>query len=287
MRKLIINADDLGADEARNEGIFEAIEAGVVTSASLLANGPALRAGLRRIGSLSNPGASFGVHINLSEGKPLSRNLRILAGKDGSFLGKGPSQQLLTRSGDPELEAEIAREMAVQIESLLDSGVKIDHLDGHQHVHVFPAVFPASIRMLRKYRIPWMRVPEEPLSSSEEGAVPDRLVKEARFFSGIAERARAQFKTIDLCIPNHFRGLYLKGRVSTPVLVSLLRGLRDGLTELMVHPGRVSRTSLPGPFAAFSTPDREKELEALLGRDFREALGDSGITLTPFPGELS
>ena len=51
MRRLIINADDLGADEARNEGIFEAIEAGVVTSASLLPNGPALGHALERIRS--------------------------------------------------------------------------------------------------------------------------------------------------------------------------------------------------------------------------------------------
>lgn len=286
MRKLIINADDLGADGARNHGIFEAIEAGVVTSASLLVNGPALEAGLRQISGL-RPHASFGVHINLSEGKPLSPNLRNLVGGDGSFLGKARAHQLLMRPGDRNLEAEIAQEMAAQIESLLDSGVRIDHLDGHQHVHVFPAVFPAAIRMLRRYGIPWIRIPEEPHPSSEKGAVPDGLAREARFFSAIAERARTQFKTIDLQAPNHFRGLYLKGRVSTPILLNFLRGLHDGLTELMVHPGRVPEKSLPGPFSAFSTPDRERELEALLDTDFRKALRDLGIELAPFPVELS
>ena len=39
MKSLIINADDLGADEPRNRGIFEAIEAGRVTSVSILVNG--------------------------------------------------------------------------------------------------------------------------------------------------------------------------------------------------------------------------------------------------------
>ncbi len=287
MRKLIINADDLGADGARNDGIFEAIEAGVVTSASLLANGPALEAGLRGIGGLRRPRASFGVHVNLSEGKPLSPNLRVLVGRNGSFLGKARTHQLLMRSGDRELEGEIAREMTAQIESLLDSGVRIDHLDGHQHVHVFPAAFPAAVRMLRKYRIPWMRIPGEPRPSLEKGAVPERLMKEGRVFSGIAERARAQFKTIDLRAPDHFRGLYLKGRVSTPALLNLLQELQDGLTELMVHPGRVPEQNFPGPFSAFSTLDRERELEALLDMNFRKALKDSGIELTPFPVELS
>ncbi len=287
MKKLIINADDLGADGARNDGIFEAIEAGVVTSASLLPNGPALEAGLRRISDLRHPHVSLGAHINLSEGKPLSSSLRLLVGRDGSFLGKARTQQLLMRPGDRELEGEVAREMTAQIESLLDSGVRIDHLDGHQHVHVFPAVCPAAIAMLRRYGIPWMWIPEEPHPSSERSVVSDRLAKEARLFSGIAERARAQFKTIDLRTPNHFRGLYLKGRVSAPILLNLVRELREGLTELMVHPGRVPQKGFPGPFSAFSTPDREKELEALLDMNFRKALGDSGVELTPFPVELS
>ena len=52
MKRLIVNADDLGADEARNRGIFEAIDAGVVTSVSLLANGPSFEDAARRIRNL-------------------------------------------------------------------------------------------------------------------------------------------------------------------------------------------------------------------------------------------
>jgi len=87
MKQLIVNADDLGADEARNAGIFEAIEAGVVTSASILPNGPALEDALRRIRSSCRP-ISLGVHINLSEGRPLSGPLPLLTGGDEHFLGK-------------------------------------------------------------------------------------------------------------------------------------------------------------------------------------------------------
>jgi predicted glycoside hydrolase/deacetylase ChbG (UPF0249 family) len=285
MRKLIINADDLGADEARNAGIFEGIEAGVVTSASLLTNGPALDNALRRIRSLGHPGASFGIHVNLSEGKPLSPNLRILTGEDGCFLTKTHAHQLLMRVGDSELQKEIAQEMAAQIKSLLDTGIRIDHFDGHQHVHVFPAAFPAAVRMSSKYRIPWMRIPKEPSPLSEMDAVPDGLMKEAQFFCRIAEWARAQFKGSEIRTPNHFRGLYLKGRLSLPVLLNLLRELPPGLTELMVHPGRPS-DSAPGPFSAFSTIDREKELETLLDRRLRETLKNSEISLTPFPEKM-
>ena len=48
MKSLIINADDLGADEARNRGIFEAIEAGRVTSVSVLVNGDGFEDAMER-----------------------------------------------------------------------------------------------------------------------------------------------------------------------------------------------------------------------------------------------
>ena len=178
MRKLIVNADDLGADEARNAGIFEAIHAGTVTSASILPNGPALNDALRRIRFLSQRNVSFGIHLNLSEGKPLSSNLKWITGKDGCFLKKPHAHQLFMGLCDSDensdgysergskavsaLQGEIAQEVNAQIESLLKTGVRIDHLDGHQHIHLFPAVFPAVVDLVRRHGIPWMRIPEEP-----------------------------------------------------------------------------------------------------------------------------
>jgi len=282
-KMLIINADDLGADEARNAGIFEAIEAGIVTSVSLLPNGPALNDALRRIRGLDRCGVSFGVHLNLSEGKPLSPNLRILTGPDGFFLRKPRAHHLLMSSGDRDLEKEIAQEITAQIESLLDAGIRIDHLDGHQHVHVFPAAFPAAIKATDKYGMPWIRIPEEPYPLARMNSIPDGLVNEARLFVTTAGQARARFKGSGVQTPDHFRGLYLKGRLSPALLLDLLQGLQPGITELMVHPGRTSDPASPGPFSDFSTPDRERELEALLDRRVREALKDLEIDLIPFP----
>ncbi len=90
MRNLIINADDLGADEARNAGIFEAIQAGTVTSASILPNGPGLQDALNRIHFGSFRNVSWGVHLNLSEGKPVSTEISLLLGPNGAFWGKPP-----------------------------------------------------------------------------------------------------------------------------------------------------------------------------------------------------
>jgi chitin disaccharide deacetylase len=298
MRELIVNADDLGADEARNAGIFEAIHAGTVTSVSILPNGPALDDALRRIRSLSQRNVSFGIHLNLSEGKPLSSNLKWLTGKDGCFLKKPHAHQLLMGLCDSgentdgyserdsktvsALQREIAQEAKAQIESLLKTGIRIDHLDGHQHIHVFPAVFPAALDLVRRHGIPWMRIPEEPPPPSGKVGIPDRLREESRCFSAIAGKARGQLKGLNVRTPNHFRGLYLKGRVSSTILLDLLQDLGPGLTELMVHPGRVSDQRLSSPFSGFSTPDREKELNALLDQRFGQAVKNARIALTSF-----
>ena len=283
MKRLIVNADDLGADEARNAGIFEAIREGRVTSASILPNGPALEDALHRIHSLGRTSVSFGVHLNLSEGNPVSPNVPLLTGPDGSFLGKASTHRLLMRPEDQALLREIAREMSAQIKVLLDSGLQIHHLDGYQHIHVFPAAVGAAIRIAEEHKVPWMRISEEPPPQHSTDSLPVGLMEEARRFSEIARAARQHFKETGISTTDHFRGLYLKGRLSLPTLNNLFQTLPEGLTELMVHPGRVPVTPLSGPFSSFSTPEREQELETLLHRDFRLALSKAGVTLTPFP----
>lgn len=284
MKQVIINADDLGADEARNEGILEAILAGTVTSVSILANGHALEDALQRIRSLDPAKISFGIHFNISEGRPLSADLRVLAGPDGCFLKKAATHQLLMRDGSEALEHDIIRELDIQIETLKGTGLHVTHIDGHQHVHVFPAAIKAVCVAAKKHNIPWVRIPDEPEPLFREDTIADSLIEETRTFSRVARSARFHFKDTGLKSTDHFRGLYLKGRTSLPLMQRILEELPPGLTEIMVHPGRVSTDNLTaGPFSSFSTMDREKELHVLLSEEFRLTLSRIGVILIPFP----
>ena len=283
MKRLIFNADDLGADEARNAGIFEAIRRGSVTSASILANGPALEVALQEMRSLPRERVSWGIHLNLSEGTPLSAGLRLLTGKDGCFLGKARAHGMLMRQGDAELEEEVQREVEAQIQALREAGIRISHLDGHQHVHVFPAVVRGAVRAAREHRIPWLRIPEEAHPGPGVEPVPDSLRAEAENFSRLAREARIQNRDSGVRVTDHFRGLYLKGRMNPELMGKYLRGIPPGLTEFMVHPGRVPASSLSTPFSAFSTAEREMEMKTLLAEEFRKSLASHGIELTPFP----
>jgi predicted glycoside hydrolase/deacetylase ChbG (UPF0249 family) len=283
MRQLIVNADDLGADGARDDGIFEAIQAGVVTSVSILANGPTSHDAMTRLRSLGLRNVSPGVHLNLSEGKPLSAGLKLLTGPDGFFLGKAQTRQILLSRGDTILAREIAEEVSCQIRALQDEGMEIRHLDGHQHVHVFPAAIRAVLEAAEKHHIPWMRIPEEPPSPAQSHECSDDLLNEGQFFSHLAETARVQLQGTCVRSTDYFRGLYFKGRINAPLLQEFAGTIPEGLTELMVHPGRVARCRSSGPFSNFSTVEREQELEALVHKGFRAELSKRGIDLTPFP----
>ncbi|MBP6941017.1 MAG: ChbG/HpnK family deacetylase [Syntrophorhabdaceae bacterium] len=283
MKRVIINADDLGADVPRNEGILEAIRAGTVTSVSILANGPALEDALQRIRPLDHSKVSFGIHCNISEGTPLAGGLRILAGPDGCFMKKAAAHQLLMRGG-AAVEEEIARELDMQIEALKGAGLRLTHIDGHHHVHVFPAAIKAVCAAARKHGIPWMRIPDEPEPVSREDGIPGSLLEESKAFSGLAGHARLYIEGTGLKAPDHFRGLYLKGRASLQSMQKTLEELKPGLTEIMMHPGRaVAGRPQGGPFSSFSTMDRERELHVLLSEEFRLALLRIGVILIPFP----
>jgi len=280
MKRLIVNADDLGADRARNEGIFEAIRAGVVTSASILPNGPALEHALEGIRAGGCEGVSFGVHLNFSEGRPLAGGLSRLAGPDGSFPGKAAAHRLLMTAGDATLVRDIEKETAVQIERLLDAGIGVTHVDGHQHVHVFPAALGAVLATAKGFGIRRMRVPDEAVLPDGDAASADLLAEACRF-SSLGREARKRLAGTGIASSEHFRGLALKGRLDAERLLTLLGTLPEGTTELMVHPGRVPERDA---FSAFSSADRERELEALLDPRFRLALQAAGVILISFWG---
>ncbi len=282
MRRLIVTADDLGADEGRNAGIFRAVASGSATSVSLLPNGPALEDALREMRSFAPGRVSAGVHFNLSEGKPLVSGHRRLVDPGGFFHGKAAAQRLLLRRDDAALRREIREELSAQMRRMIESGIAIDHADGHQHIHVFPAVVEIAAELAIGQGIPWLRMPMESPPVSRRDPIRVEAMEEAALFNRQAAAARPRFHALGIRTAEHFRGLYLKGRLPADDWDGFLRELPPGLTELMVHPGCVEGGA-PGPFSGFSTVDRERELAALTDGRFRAALLRSGVALVAFP----
>jgi len=153
--RVIINADDLGMSEPVNAAIFGMLSAGRITSATIMANGPAVDAAIRE--AKDYPDASFGVHLNLTQFAPRStpRGLGPLLDPSGRF-----GDAMRSASWSLPLLSAMVEELSAQIGYVRDHGIRISHLDSHHHIHTIPVMFPVLKRLqmrfgIRKVRISW------------------------------------------------------------------------------------------------------------------------------------
>ena len=175
LRSLVVNADDLGLTVGVNDGIFDAHDRGILTSASLFANAPATADAIRR--ARAQPSLGIGVHLTLVDGAPTLPPGRVPSLIAGRWTVP-PSWKpfivaCLLRA---RLAVEVEQELTAQIERLRMRGMTLTHLDAHKHVHAYPPVFAIVARLADRFRIPVVRVPYERWSASVSGcdaAAPD------------------------------------------------------------------------------------------------------------------
>jgi chitin disaccharide deacetylase len=173
MKRLIVNADDLGYSQEVNARIFGLIASGHVTSATLLMNAPAAEPAVRELRHY--PRASFGVHLNITEFPPLTRHLGLtaLCNKDGEFKGKA-----FWVASTRQIKEAIYAEWCAQVQRACNLGVSVSHLDSHHHVHTRPELFLLLKRVQRRFGIRKVRLTRNiyDLGSRRIGMLPIKAV---------------------------------------------------------------------------------------------------------------
>lgn len=151
--KLIVHADDLGETAEITRGILECIDAGRVTSTTLMANMPATDLAIEEAARRGRR-ASFGVHLVLCEGPPLTKP-RSLVGDDGEFL---PKKKLGLRGLAGRLDPEdLEIELRAQIRRIVDGGVDVSHFDSHKHLHQLPVVRGVVAKLAKEFGVERVR----------------------------------------------------------------------------------------------------------------------------------
>jgi chitin disaccharide deacetylase len=285
-RNLIVNADDLGWTAGVNRGIAEAHRNGIVTSASLLANGEAFAeaAELAR----DARGLSVGVHLNLNDGPPVAprESVPSLVNDSGELEG-GPDGLLLKIATRVLSLREVELEWNAQIAKVRDAGIEPTHLDGHKHVHMLPGLFEIALRLAKRHDIGAIRVSHEAsglraaLSTGQlrAGVVLKQGVQ-ARGLKLLARDARQQAERTGVSTADYFCGIAQTGELTREGVARLLRSLPEGTTELMCHPGyadealRKTSTRLQD--------SRQKEVEILTDTEIRNLVASQGIRLIDY-----
>lgn len=141
---VLVNADDFGLTTGVNAGTLESHLNGIVNSATMIMNGYAVEEAVRL--AKQHPSLRVGVHLVLSWGKPLADTSAPLTKEDGTF--RYTSRFLTEDSPDPEL---VYLEWKAQIEAFLATGLPLDHLDSHHHIHGWPVLHDVIIRLAEEY----------------------------------------------------------------------------------------------------------------------------------------
>jgi predicted glycoside hydrolase/deacetylase ChbG (UPF0249 family) len=151
---LVIHADDLGCSAAANGASFELIEAGLITSGSVIA--PAPFAGEVGEYQRAHPGADIGVHLALTSEHPRRRWAGVLGPRATPTLHDADGYlpmtvQEVVQNADPD---EVRREIRAQVEKALDLGVDVTHLDSHMGALFHRPFLPAWTELAMELRLP-------------------------------------------------------------------------------------------------------------------------------------
>ncbi len=277
VKRLIVTADDFGASTLVNEAIEQAHRGGILSTASLMVAGVAADDAVRRAKRL--PNLRIGLHLVVVDGKPLLEPSRIpaLVDSNGEF-----SKQLVlagfnfffNQAARRALEAEIRAQFA----GFAATGLHLDHVNGHNHMHLHPTVLETIISVGRDYHLSAVRVPYEPLGPSWRAAHTDPV---GRFGNSVAlmpilARMRSRLRRAGIAHNDFVFGLSDTGRMNKERVSALLGELPEGVTEMYFHPATRPWPGMPvwaqGP----------EELAALVDTSVASRIREAGIVLSTF-----
>jgi predicted glycoside hydrolase/deacetylase ChbG (UPF0249 family) len=258
VRRLIVNADDLGLTVGVNRAIVESHSGGVVSSATLMANGAAFADAVTT--ARSAPNLSVGCHVVLVDGTPVSPPdavdtlLAIRSAEPEKFYSSLSAFAARAMLGgfDPD---QLVAEITAQIRKIQSTGLQVTHLDTHKHAHIFPAILAALLRAARICGVCAIRNPFVPLQ-----AMPARQFKgkpdlwkrygQVRMLHTFSGPFHQRTKRAGLLTPNGVIGVIETGSVDShdgsshdgssgysSLLRQTLANLPDGTWELVCHPG--------------------------------------------------
>ena len=268
LRRLIVNADDFGRSSAINDAVVRAHREGILTSASLMVNEPACNEAVAL--ARENPKLGVGLHLTLACGKSALPPEKIpgLVNRPGEF-GNQPVAVGMRYFFNRGLQAQLRDEIHAQFETFRATGLPLDHVNGHLHLHLHPAIFCILMEDAASLGIRHLRLTREPFWMDMPLAEGNRLhrSKDAAIFFFLSWRAQSVLRRAKIRHTQRVFGLLQTTRVSESYLLKLLAILPPGDSELYSHP---------------SLEESRHELDALISPRVREQVEKRGIQLVRY-----
>jgi predicted glycoside hydrolase/deacetylase ChbG (UPF0249 family) len=281
MKALVVNADDLGMTRGINRAIVEAHRTGIVTSTSLLANGAAFDDAVEQLRQC--PGLSVGLHINLTQGRPVADSARSsLVGGRGVFYSL-PELAVRLSFGAVSMR-DLEAEIAAQADLAIGAGITLIHFDSHENVHLHPRAALALANVAQRMNVRWVRFRDQrpllPALLREAGLL--ELSDHGRHLLAMLGYRRSGSGRDNRQGPRRIVGAPQLLRASPRQLFgALVPSLEDGVTEWVCHPAYADG-ELRAWLAPAEAQRREDELRMLTDPESRARLDAAGVRLVDY-----
>lgn len=278
--QLIINADDFGFAAEVNSAVQTAHRDGILTSASLMVTGEAVDQAIEVAGN--NPRLAVGLHLVLSRGRSLLgyENLPNIVDSSSRF-DPDPTRAGLRYFFSSAARAQLRMEVTAQFEAFAKTGLKLSHVDGHQHMHAHPAVLPIVIELADSYGAAGIRIPNDPFLANRRidgfSTVSKLWITLGHII--LTNICRQKLRNSNLVHCDASIGVYRSGNMNDEYAIQMLKQLNCNCVEMFFHPADLPVNAPPMDDAGPNAGD----LAALLSPRLRAYLDAGGYELTTYP----
>ena len=272
---LIVTGDDFGISHDVNLAILRAHREGIMTSASLMVNESGFEEAVQI--ARSAPTLAVGLHLALSSAHSTLPPEEISSLTDGNrSFQSSPTRSGLRYFFSQKAKLQLEREIRAQLEKLLSAGLALDHVNGHQHLHMHPVVFSILLGVREEYRIPAFRIVRDSLRLNLRLDRAQMLKKGSYsfIFGALSHRCLRQIQGLPITHADRVWGLLQDGNLHRDHLDGLIRQMPAGITEIYCHP------SVGSGAESGRCPDRE--FEGLIDPGVAKLVEERGIRLTTY-----
>jgi hopanoid biosynthesis associated protein HpnK len=260
-RRLIVNADDFGLSPSVNEAVIRAHREGILTSASLMVNEPGFDEAVKL--AKANPRLGVGLHVCLLHGHSALPHEKIPGLVNGRReFSNSPVSVGMKYFFDDGLREPLQAEIRAQFEKFRSTGLPLDHVNGHLHLHLHPVIFKILMDEAEMFGIRRLRLTRDCLARSRRMSRGYHFYRlsHAAIFEWLSSRVRQPLQQKNIKHAQITFGLLQDGRVDEEYVLKLLPELPEGDSELYSHP---SLDKFKHEFAALISPRVREQIQKL------------------------
>ena len=257
---LILHGDDLGVAHSVDSASFAALDAGAITSASIMMPTPWVTevAAYAR----AHPNADLGLHLTITSewetyrwGSVAPRDqVQSLLDSTGTFPSDVPPVVVRAKA------AEVERELRAQVERAFALGIRPTHLDSHMGA-LFPTndLIGAYIKVAHDYHLPFLATLGNPPGVTNVPLATNDVVLDAVIVASPD-------------VPrDHWKKFYLNA----------IANLKPGLSEIIVHLGHddAELQAVMVNHEPYGSAWRQRDYEVVTSAEFKKAIADNHVIL--------